>query len=214
MCSDHEASTGKWTLPGGWADVNLTPAENVERECRGEGGEVRALGSLLSWIVTGPDTREPASITRSFPLRALWRHAAVSHETAEVASSSSTRFPNSTASLKSAIFQRRADLSRPFRAGQIQLIPSTCHAGQGARGSRPSSDRAVGRRSRYIRSNCPIIAPHLPYGAESARSVARRMALVRCLPLAPRTAAHGRRPANRWSFAQWLGRVLEQLSDI
>ena len=33
-----EASSGKWTLPGGWADVNLTPAENVERECLEETG--------------------------------------------------------------------------------------------------------------------------------------------------------------------------------
>ena len=38
-----EASTGAWTLPGGWADVNYTPAENVEREVREETGyEVRA----------------------------------------------------------------------------------------------------------------------------------------------------------------------------
>ncbi len=38
-----EASSGLWTLPGGWADVNLTPAENVEKECREESGyEVKA----------------------------------------------------------------------------------------------------------------------------------------------------------------------------
>ena len=29
---------GRWTLPGGWADVNLTPAENVVREVREESG--------------------------------------------------------------------------------------------------------------------------------------------------------------------------------
>jgi ADP-ribose pyrophosphatase YjhB (NUDIX family) len=34
----REASSGKWTLPGGWADVNLTPAENVEKECLEETG--------------------------------------------------------------------------------------------------------------------------------------------------------------------------------
>jgi len=33
-----EISTGLWTLPGGWADVNLTPRENVEKECREESG--------------------------------------------------------------------------------------------------------------------------------------------------------------------------------
>jgi len=29
---------GKWTLPGGWGDVNNTPRENVEREVREETG--------------------------------------------------------------------------------------------------------------------------------------------------------------------------------
>lgn len=39
----REASSGLWTLPGGWADVNLSPAENVEKECLEESGyEVRA----------------------------------------------------------------------------------------------------------------------------------------------------------------------------
>ncbi len=33
-----EISTGLWTLPGGWADVNLSPRENVEKECREESG--------------------------------------------------------------------------------------------------------------------------------------------------------------------------------
>ena len=38
-----EASSGRWTLPGGWADVNATPAENVEREVLEESGyKVRA----------------------------------------------------------------------------------------------------------------------------------------------------------------------------
>ena len=32
------ADSGRWTLPGGWADVNLTPAENVVKEIREESG--------------------------------------------------------------------------------------------------------------------------------------------------------------------------------
>jgi ADP-ribose pyrophosphatase YjhB (NUDIX family) len=37
------ADAGRWTLPGGWADVNLTAAENVVKEMREESGyEVRA----------------------------------------------------------------------------------------------------------------------------------------------------------------------------
>ena len=34
----RERSEGLWTLPGGWADVGLSPAENVEREIREESG--------------------------------------------------------------------------------------------------------------------------------------------------------------------------------
>jgi len=33
-----ERSSGLWTPPGGWADVNLTPAENAEKECLEESG--------------------------------------------------------------------------------------------------------------------------------------------------------------------------------
>lgn len=38
----ENADAGKWTLPGGWADVNETPTESVIREVREESGyEVR-----------------------------------------------------------------------------------------------------------------------------------------------------------------------------
>ena len=43
------ADAGRWTLPGGWADVNLTPAENALREVREESGyeaEVRKLAAV------------------------------------------------------------------------------------------------------------------------------------------------------------------------
>ncbi len=39
----------RWTLPGGWADVNLTPAENIVREMREESGyqtRVRKLAAV------------------------------------------------------------------------------------------------------------------------------------------------------------------------
>jgi|HubBroStandDraft_1064217.scaffolds.fasta_scaffold76455_2 ADP-ribose pyrophosphatase YjhB (NUDIX family) len=40
----REISDGRWTLPGGWADVNQSPKESVEREVREESGyEVRAV---------------------------------------------------------------------------------------------------------------------------------------------------------------------------
>jgi ADP-ribose pyrophosphatase YjhB (NUDIX family) len=34
----REKSDGRWTPPGGWADVGASPAENVEREVREEAG--------------------------------------------------------------------------------------------------------------------------------------------------------------------------------
>jgi ADP-ribose pyrophosphatase YjhB (NUDIX family) len=43
------ADAGRWTLPGGWADVNLTPAENVVKEVRQETGfevSVRKLAAV------------------------------------------------------------------------------------------------------------------------------------------------------------------------
>lgn len=41
---------GRWTLPGGWAEVNLTPAENVVKEVREESGyEVRVRKLAAVW---------------------------------------------------------------------------------------------------------------------------------------------------------------------
>ena len=43
----RERSDSFWTLPGGWADVGVSPAENVVREVREEAGvEVRAVKVL------------------------------------------------------------------------------------------------------------------------------------------------------------------------
>ena len=41
---------GRWTLPGGWGDVNLTPAENVAKEVLEESGfEVRVRKLAAVW---------------------------------------------------------------------------------------------------------------------------------------------------------------------
>ncbi|PTX91980.1 ADP-ribose pyrophosphatase [Verrucomicrobia bacterium LW23] len=45
-----EAVSQLWTLPGGWADVNLTPRENVERECWEETGYRVTATALVSVI--------------------------------------------------------------------------------------------------------------------------------------------------------------------
>ncbi len=45
----ERADADRWTLPGGWADVNLTPAENVVKEMREESGlqtQVRKLAAV------------------------------------------------------------------------------------------------------------------------------------------------------------------------
>ena len=44
------ADAGRWTLPGGWADVNITPAENVVKEMREESGfDVRVTKCAAVW---------------------------------------------------------------------------------------------------------------------------------------------------------------------
>jgi ADP-ribose pyrophosphatase YjhB (NUDIX family) len=44
------ADGGRWTLPGGWADVNLTAAENVVKEVREESGfDVRVCKVAAIW---------------------------------------------------------------------------------------------------------------------------------------------------------------------
>lgn len=46
----ENADGGRWTLPGGWADVNVAPSENVQREVLEEAGyrvqAVRLLAAL------------------------------------------------------------------------------------------------------------------------------------------------------------------------
>jgi ADP-ribose pyrophosphatase YjhB (NUDIX family) len=44
----RESSDGRWTLPGGWADVNQTPAECVEREILEESGFVARAARLVA----------------------------------------------------------------------------------------------------------------------------------------------------------------------
>lgn len=43
-----ERSSGCWTLPGGWADVNFSPGENAEKECVEESGYVVKARRIVS----------------------------------------------------------------------------------------------------------------------------------------------------------------------
>ncbi|BCU75755.1 NUDIX hydrolase N-terminal domain-containing protein [Luteolibacter sp. LG18] len=44
----REASNGLWTLPGGWADLNLSPAENAAKEVKEEAGLDVAVEKLIA----------------------------------------------------------------------------------------------------------------------------------------------------------------------
>lgn len=44
----REKSDGKWTLPGGWADIGASPAENVVREIHEEAGLLTRPSKLLA----------------------------------------------------------------------------------------------------------------------------------------------------------------------
>jgi ADP-ribose pyrophosphatase YjhB (NUDIX family) len=82
--ADHH----RWTLPGGWADINLTPAENVVKEIREESGfhtRPTKLAAALDRTRQG-HTPQPFSATKLFFLCDLTGGAATpSHETSEIA---------------------------------------------------------------------------------------------------------------------------------
>jgi ADP-ribose pyrophosphatase YjhB (NUDIX family) len=56
----RERSDGRWTLPGGWADVGQSPAENVVREVHEESGfQTRAM-KMLAIFDRSKHPHEPA----------------------------------------------------------------------------------------------------------------------------------------------------------
>ncbi len=48
LMAPETADEGRWTLPGGWADVNVTPAENVIKEVHEETGFVVRVRKLAA----------------------------------------------------------------------------------------------------------------------------------------------------------------------
>jgi ADP-ribose pyrophosphatase YjhB (NUDIX family) len=64
-----EAADGRWTLPGGWADVNQSAAECVVREIAEESGfesRVLKLAAVWDYSKQGHRPRHPASIYKMF----------------------------------------------------------------------------------------------------------------------------------------------------
>ncbi len=79
---------GRWTLPGGWADVNLTAAENVVKEVREESGfEARAVKLAACWdrARQGHGAYAFSSLKMFFVCELIGGVASTSLETSEVA---------------------------------------------------------------------------------------------------------------------------------
>jgi ADP-ribose pyrophosphatase YjhB (NUDIX family) len=82
------ADHGRWTLPGGWADVGVTPAENVVKEMREESGfevSVRKLAAVLDRSRQGHTPHPFHAYKCFFICDIIGGFAAPSDETSEVA---------------------------------------------------------------------------------------------------------------------------------
>ena len=65
----REALDGRWSLPGGWADVNQAPSESIAREIREESGfevRVRKLAAVYDQERRPPAPLRPFHIYRLF----------------------------------------------------------------------------------------------------------------------------------------------------
>lgn len=82
------ADGGRWTLPGGWADVNVTPAENAVKEVREESGydvAVRKLAAVWDRTRQGHDNGMFSCTKLFFICEPVGGQAATGLETSEVA---------------------------------------------------------------------------------------------------------------------------------
>jgi ADP-ribose pyrophosphatase YjhB (NUDIX family) len=63
------SDTGRWTMPGGWADVNQSPSESVIREVREESGlevTVRKLAAVYDRALHGHTPPHPFHVYKLF----------------------------------------------------------------------------------------------------------------------------------------------------
>lgn len=82
-----EAATGLWTFPGGWADVNLSPAENAVKECFEESGyvvEARRLVSVIDKDKAGYPRNANSIYKMFFLCEIVGGEPRTSHESLEV----------------------------------------------------------------------------------------------------------------------------------
>ncbi len=92
-----ERTDGRWTLPGGWADVTESPRESVEREVREEAGlDVRAE-KLLAVYDRGKHPHVPAFPFHVYKLfircAVTGGEAKAGHETSDVGSFAEAALP-------------------------------------------------------------------------------------------------------------------------
>jgi ADP-ribose pyrophosphatase YjhB (NUDIX family) len=90
------ADGGRWTLPGGWADVNLTPGENVVKELREEAGvltKVRKLAAVWDRTRQGHPPSEFSCCKFFFICDIVGGTAAPGVETSEVGWFSESELP-------------------------------------------------------------------------------------------------------------------------
>ncbi len=83
------ADNGRWTLPGGWADVNETPADSITREVFEESGFETKVIKLLAVYDREKQQHQPAFPYHVYKLffhcEIIGGVATVSNETSEVA---------------------------------------------------------------------------------------------------------------------------------
>jgi ADP-ribose pyrophosphatase YjhB (NUDIX family) len=93
----QERSDGLWTLPGGWADVNDSPSEAVEREIIEESGFEAKADRLIAVFDRAKHNNEPPFPFHVYKLFILCRleggEARVSSETTGVEFVSETEIP-------------------------------------------------------------------------------------------------------------------------
>lgn len=80
----QEASSGEWTMPGGWADLNFSPAENAVKETREESGiQVEVVKLIACWDKDKQNhPRQPEHVYKLvFLCRITGGKLATSHET-------------------------------------------------------------------------------------------------------------------------------------
>jgi ADP-ribose pyrophosphatase YjhB (NUDIX family) len=93
----QERSDERWTLPGGWADVNEAPSEAVEREIREESGYRAKAERLLAVFDRSRHAHEPLFPFHVYKLFFLCQwvegEAKLNHETMNLSFFSETDLP-------------------------------------------------------------------------------------------------------------------------